>query len=73
MPKISDEVKWCNNIKKKHFKNYMILTKENIKDFKTADECHICNRNIQKKTLKIIALSLGNTEVKLTKIVTISD
>ena len=39
-----EEVKWCQNMKKNHFDEDMILTKEDKKDFKTADKCHICNK-----------------------------
>ena len=47
------EVKYCNKIKKKHFNRDMIMTKEYIKDFKTADKCHICVKIYTEKDIKV--------------------
>ena len=51
MEKMLEEVKYCQNIKKKYFNQDMILTKEDKQNFKIADQCHICNKNTIKKIL----------------------
>ena len=53
MEKMLEEVKYCNKIKKKHFNKDMIMTKKDIKDFKTADKCHICKRKYTDKDIRV--------------------
>ena len=48
-----DEVKYCRNIMKNHFNKDMVLTKENKKDFKKADVCHICNKKYVEKDIRV--------------------
>ena len=48
-----DEVKWCNGIKKNHFDKDMILTEENIKDFETADKCHVYDKKYTEEDIKV--------------------
>ena len=37
-------------MKYKHFNKDMILTKNDEQNLMNADKCHICNKNILKKT-----------------------
>ena len=52
MEAMLEEVKYCNKIKRKHVNKEMVMTKEDRKDFKSSDKCHICDKNILKRTLK---------------------
>ena len=53
MEAILEEVKYCNKIKKKHFNKEMAMTKEDRKDFKSADKCHICDKKYTEKDIKV--------------------
>ena len=50
MEKVLDEVWYCKNVVKKHFNKPLKMAEEDQNNFKKADECHICNKNIRKKT-----------------------
>ena len=53
MEAMLEEVKYCNIIKKKNFNKEMAMTKEDRKDFKSADKCHICDKSYTKKDIKV--------------------
>ena len=52
MENILEEVKWCQKMNKNYFNKPMRLTKEN-QDFKTADECHICNKKFSEQDIRV--------------------
>ena len=61
------EVKYCKNVMKEKFNKPLRMTKENEKEFKKAEECHICNKTyILMKILEyeIIVILLVNTEAQ---------
>ena len=39
-----EEVKYCLNVIKYKFNKPLKMTKEDVENFKKADECHICNK-----------------------------
>ena len=49
--KMLEEVKYCKNIMKTKFNKKLVMTKEDIKNFSKADECHICNKKYMKKDI----------------------
>ena len=49
MENMLEEVKWCQKMNEKYFKKPIILTKEDQQYFKTANECHICNKKYSEK------------------------
>ena len=53
MEAMLEEVKCCNKIKKKHFNKKMVMMKEDRKDFKSADKCHICDKKYTEKDIKV--------------------
>ena len=53
MEAMLEEVKYCNKIKKKHFNKDMIMTKEDRKDFRKAERCHICDKKYTEKDIKV--------------------
>ena len=53
MEKILEEVKYCYKIKEKHFNKDMTMTKQDIKDFKAADKCHICDKKYTYKDIRV--------------------
>ena len=53
MEAMLEEVKYYNKIKKKHFNKEMVMTKEDRKDFKSADTCHICDKKCTEKDIKV--------------------
>ncbi|XP_057306823.1 uncharacterized protein LOC130645009 isoform X1 [Hydractinia symbiolongicarpus] len=44
MEEMLREVRYCTRIKNKHFKQDMIMTKQDKVDHKKAKKCHICNK-----------------------------
>ena len=44
MEDMLDEVKWCQNIVKKHFSKPLKMSKEDQESFERAKECHICKK-----------------------------
>ena len=53
MENILKEVKWCQKMNNKYFNKPMRLTKKDQQDFKTADECHICNKKYSEKDIHV--------------------
>ena len=43
MHKMIEEVKYCDNIKNKHFNKSLCITKSELKAFKSAKSCYLCN------------------------------
>ena len=48
-----DEVKYCKRIIKKEFNKPLIMTKKDEKQFKKAEECHICNKKYTNKDIRV--------------------
>ena len=53
MEDMLEEVKWCNNIVKKHFSKPLKMTKEDEESFGRAEECHICKTSFVKSDVKV--------------------
>ena len=47
------EVKYCKNVMKEKFNKPLRMTKENEKEFKKAEECHICNKKYTDKDIRV--------------------
>ena len=69
MESMLEEVKYCKKVMKKRFNKPLRMTEKDEDEFQKANECHICEKNILKKTLKseTIAMSQENIEAHLTK------
>ena len=48
-----DEVKYCKKVIKQHFNKPLIMTKEDEKQFKKAEECHICNKKYTNQDIRV--------------------
>ena len=48
-----DEVKYCKRIIKKEFNKPLKMTKEDEKQFKKAEECHICNKKYTNQDIRV--------------------
>lgn len=46
MEKLIEEINWYKQTIQTEFNTPMRLTKDDKQNFKTADECHICNKKI---------------------------
>ena len=53
MEDMLEEVKWCNEIVKKHFTKPLKMTNENEKSFRRAKECHICKKSYNKNDVRV--------------------
>ena len=53
MENMLEEVNWCKEIMKKHFKKPLKMTKENETDFQKAIKCHICDLNYTNKDKRV--------------------
>ena len=53
MEAMLEEVKYRKKIKNKLFNKEMTMTKEDRKDFKSADKCHICDKKYTEKDIKV--------------------
>ena len=47
------EVKYCKNVMKEKFNKPLKMTKENEKEFKKAEECHICNKKYTDEDIRV--------------------
>ena len=53
MEKMLEEVKYCKNAIKNKFNKPLTITKEDEKNFKKDDSCHICNKKYTDKDEKV--------------------
>ena len=51
--KMLEEVEWSKKMKHKHFDKDIILTKDDGRNFKTADKCYICNKKYSAKDVRV--------------------
>ena len=47
------EVKYCKDVMKEKFNKPLRMTKENEKEFKKAEECHICNKKYTEEDIRV--------------------
>ena len=53
MKKMLGEVEWCKKMKHKHFNKNMILTKDDVQNFKSTDKCYICNIKYSENDVRV--------------------
>ena len=50
---ILEDLQYCNEIIKKHFKKELVMSKKDTKHFKTANKCHLCNKLYTEKDIRV--------------------
>ena len=53
MEKMLEEVKYCKTIMRKHFNKPLKMTAKDEEKFKTAKECHICDKRYTEKNIRV--------------------
>ena len=53
MKRMLEEVKYCKKIKREHFNQDMIMTRDDKNDFITAKKCHICDGEYAETDIKV--------------------
>lgn len=53
MEKLIEEINWYKQTIQTEFNTPMRLTKDDKQNFKTADECHICNKKYVEKCIHV--------------------
>ena len=53
MEKMLEEVEYCKDVIKKHFKKLLVMTEVDEQHFKTMDGCHICGEKYTDKDVRV--------------------
>ena len=53
LEKMLEEVEYCKGIVKDHFNKPLAMTEQDIKDFESANKCHICDKTYVGKDVRV--------------------
>ena len=50
---MTEESKYCSNVRKKYFNKELVMTKEDIEDFKNSPKCWVCDNDYVDNDVKV--------------------